>query len=318
MSIDVVDAAPALGRLALSGPTMGTRWAAVIGAPKGPDADLLQAALQQTVDLVDGQMSTWKPQSALMQLNRSPVGVWRMIPEELGHVLSLGLGVTEASGGRFDMAVFHQVEAWGFGPAQDLGDAVAVPRGRGETLELDVEGRRARRLMDVRFDLSGIAKGFAVDLMARAVERLGINDYLVSIDGELQAAGMRPDGAPWQVAVEAPQRDRRDVARVISLSNCSLATSGDYRHGREVGGKWLSHTIDPASGAPVENRLASVTVQAPDCVLADAWATALLVAGEIEGPRLADARGLDALFLVRVGNGWGARGTGCFADASTG
>ncbi len=107
-----------LARFALSGPTMGARWSALFFAPQGFDPEPVRAALQLAVDEVDGQMSTWKPDSDLMRLNRAPVGDPVPVPAELARVLALGLEIGRASDGRFDIGVGDAVSAWGFGPAE--------------------------------------------------------------------------------------------------------------------------------------------------------------------------------------------------------
>jgi thiamine biosynthesis lipoprotein len=298
-------------RVALSGPTMGTRWSSVCYLPAGCSAAAAEVGLARAVATVDAQMSTWKPHTALMQLNRAPIGDWCAVPDELMHVLSAALEIGTASGGLFDVSVLPHVQAWGFGPSGTPARTPPPARPLGAPIELDPHGR-ARRMLDVGLDLSGIAKGFAVDLMARALEQLGIVDFLVSIDGEVQGAGCHPDGRPWQVGLEAPDFERRGVLGAIALADCALATSGDYRHRRAHGAGWVSHTIDPRTGQPANNRLASVTVRMTQCMPADAWATALLVAGETEGPRLAAARQLDAIFLLREAGALTTIGTGSF------
>ena len=115
--------------------------------------------------------------------------------------------------------------------------------------------------------------------------------------------GLRPDGAPWGVAVEAPDPDRRTPHSVLALHDAAVATSGDYRHWVEVQGRRLSHTMDPSRGAPLIAPPASVTVIARTCAEADAWATALMVLGEEAGAKLATQQGLDALFLLRDDGG---------------
>lgn len=312
MSIDLPERSTEAMRLALNGPTMGTRWSAIAYVSKAVDQAGLAAALAAACSRVDCQMSTWKPNSHLMQLNRTPVGQWVQIPDELAYVLALGDGVRARSGGLFDMAVFGDVQAAGFGSNLDL-DRPRDLRSSEPSLEIDLPNLRARRLTRTAFDLSGIAKGFGVDLMARAMEAFGIEDYLVSIDGELQAGGFRSDGRPWTVALEAPLADRRDIAARIELHNASLATSGNYRHRRHIDGRWVSHTIDPRTGEPSLSDLASVTVQLPDCVLADAWATALLVAGSVQAAELCRNHGISAVLIdknavqVRLGDFEGAR-----------
>ena len=100
-------------------------------------------------------------------------------------------------------------------------------------------------------DLSGIAKGYGVDEMARVMEAFAIPSWLVGIDGEMRAKGLKPDGSPWAVALERPERGTRDAMGVIELTDMAVATSGNYRHWVDVGGKTLSHTMNP------ENRSAA-------------------------------------------------------------
>lgn len=300
-------------QLALSGPTMGTRWSALAHANPALDRHVLEGALAEACQRVDLQMSTWKPDSDLMRLNRLAVGAWMSIPDELAYVLALGEGVRQRSGGLFDMAVLGAVQAAGFGPPARPEGAAGGERSTGPALEIDMGGLRARRLEPVALDLSGIAKGFAVDLMARTMEDFGVGDYLVSIDGEVQAGGFRGDGRPWAVALEAPVADRRDIAARLEVHNASLATSGSYRHRRLVGERWISHTIDPRSGVPVDSDLVSVTVQMPDCILADAWATALLVAGRERSEEMCRAEGLSALLIAQAGEELQMTGCGAFA-----
>ncbi|MBF3412189.1 FAD:protein FMN transferase [Burkholderia pseudomallei] len=184
-----------------------------------------------------------------------------------------------------------------------------------ELLEVDVARGRARRLADVAFDLCGIAKGFGVDELARVLDRHGIGAWLVGIDGELRVRGCKPDGSPWAIALEAPDYDRRGAMGAIDLVDAAVATSGDYRHWADFGGERLSHTMDPRAGAPLRGDIASVTVVAPTCTDADAYATALMVLGAQAGRAHAERHGLDALFVVRDGDALRTIGCGAFADA---
>lgn len=184
-----------------------------------------------------------------------------------------------------------------------------------ELLEVDVARGRARRLADVAFDLCGIAKGFGVDELARVLDRHGIGAWLVGIDGELRARGCKPDGSPWAIALEAPDYGRRGAMGAIDLVDAAVATSGDYRHWADFGGERLSHTMDPRAGAPLRGDIASVTVVAPTCTDADAYATALMVLGAQAGCAHAERHGLDALFVVRDGDALRTISCGAFADA---
>ena len=291
-----------LTRIALNGPTMGTRWSALFYAPPGFNPAPVQAALQVAVDTVDAQMSTWKPDSDLMRLNASPVGEWRDLPDDLARVLALGLAIGRASGGAFDIGQGDAVRAWGFGPAaadpQAIRDAMQAPRCPAHAV-LELDTNRVRKMAPISLDLNGIAKGYGVDCLAEVLSAHGIRDALVGIDGEMRALGLRPDGSPWTIAVEAPDRDRRAPHSILTLQDAAVATSGDYRHWVTVQGRHLSHTMDPARGAPLLAPPASVTVIAPTCAMADAWATALMVLGADRGARRARQTGLDALFLCR-------------------
>lgn len=301
-----------LTRRALNGPTMGTRWSALFHAPKGFDPAPVQGALQAAVDAVDAQMSTWKPDSDLMRLNAAPVGEWRDVPADLARVLTLGLSIGRASGGAFDIGQGDVVRAWGFGSAAAdplaIRDAMQVPRRPAHEV-LEVDGNRVRKRAPIPLDLNGIAKGYGVDRLAEALSAHGIRDALVGIDGEMRAMGLRPDGNPWTIAVEAPERGRRAPHSVLMLQEAAVASSGDYRHWVTVQGRDLSHTMDPTRGAPLLAPPASVTVIAPTCAEADAWATALMVKGVEAGANLARQAGLDALFLLRDAAG-GVRGIG--------
>ncbi|MFJ1470658.1 MULTISPECIES: FAD:protein FMN transferase [Massilia] len=295
----------ALRRYSLNGKTMGTRYTAIFYASEPIDAMAIGARLQAAVDKVDLQMSTWIPTSDVCRLNAAPENTWVTIPFELMEVLDIGLRVGQASHGAFDMGVGALVDVWGFGPsarsfaAHDPAPDPRRPTQAGAILDTDRARRRVRKLHPVTLDLSGIAKGYGVDELARCLERLGVERYLVGIDGEMRARGVKPGGEAWAVAVEKPVFGQREVSGVMELVDAAIATSGDYRHWIEVDGKRYAHTMDPRSGQPLSNAVAAVTVLMPTCVLADAWATALLVLGEQDGVVLARANGIDAIFVLR-------------------
>ena len=306
MSIETLSGPTTLRRYALNGPTMGSRWSAVFWAADDFDAAALGRSLQGSVDRVEQQMSTWRPDSDLERLNAAPIGAWVEIPRELGIVLAAALEIGRLSGGAFDIGVGDLVRAWGFGGGSRAPHAglIASVAGRAsfeppKTLQLDLATCRARRLAPLRLDLSGIAKGFGVDELAREAQRFGLHCWLVGIDGEMRAMGQKPDGRPWAVAHEKPDPGERAILGVLELTGAAVATSGAYRHMVEVDGRILSHTMDPRRGAPLENDLAAVTVLAETCMAADAWATALMVAGADRGLELASRLGLAAL-LVRA------------------
>ena len=295
-------------RHALNGATMGTRHAAVFYAPEGLATEALAGALQDAVDRVDRQMSNWKPDSDINRLNAAPPGTWVPIPRELMTVLAEALRIGRATHGAFDIGVGALVDAWGFGPGSAVPDpgriaaSSASPRtATTEALHLDRERSLARKSAPLSLDLSGIAKGFGVDEMARVMDAFGIHAWLVGIDGEMRARGVKPDGTPWAVAHERPDRERRDAMGVIELTDMAVATSGTYRHWREVEGRIVSHTMDPAARRPVANGIASVSILAGACMTADAWATAFMVLGAEAAGRLAAAAGIGSIIVFDDG-----------------
>lgn len=305
-----------MARFALSGPAMGSRWSAVIYAPPTHSGEALAAALAQAVEAVEQEMSNWRATSDLSRLNAAPVGTWTTIPRDLAHVLAAALRIGRLTDGAFDIGVGASVAAWGFGPqaAATPGATLTPTRLALEALQLD--GARARKSAPTSLDLSGIAKGFGVDAMARALDAQGLGSYLVGIDGELRAKGVKPDGSPFAVALERPDVGARAAMGALALQDASVATSGDYRSLREAGGARWSHTIDPRDGKPVAHALAATTVIAPTCMEADAFATALMTLGPDDGPAMAERLGLDALFTLRRANGYETRGVGLFAEAA--
>lgn len=313
------DPAAPFTRTTLNGPTMGTRWSATVDVDATVDLVILRRDLAAAVEQVDDQMSPWKPDSDIMRLNRAPVDDWVQLPAEMLEVLVCALDTCRLSAGAFDPGVGALVDAWGFGAVRDAPDAAAIrsarqaaPRAANECLELDLPAGRARKSAPLQLDLCGIAKGYAVDRMTAVLQRHGVRHAQAALDGELRAVGSQASGAPWAVALEQPEAGRRAVRGVIELQDLAVATSGDYRRYLQVGDARLSHNMDARRAAPVNNGVASVTVLAPTCMHADAWATALLVAGPGEGLILAQRMGLEALFLLRHSEGLVERGLGRF------
>jgi thiamine biosynthesis lipoprotein len=148
-------------------------------------------------------------------------------------------------------------------------------------------------------DVSSLGKGFAVDQLGVVLESFGITHYLAEIGGELRARGYRSDDAPWQVGIEQPNGD---IQEGLYLHDTQVASSGSYRNYRKEGGRRVSHIIDGSTGKPIEHQLVAVTVLHESTMLADAWATALLVIGESAAKQLIVQLDLDAQLTIRTDN----------------
>lgn len=302
---------------ALAGATMGTTWSARLALPRGRTEAAARHAIQAALDEVVAQMSTWEPDSDITRYNRAATG-WQTLPAGFFHVLSHALALAEDSGGAYDPTVGPLVNAWGFGPHQRAFEppspsAIEAARARcgWRRVQLDAQRQAALQPGGAYLDLSSIAKGYGVDRAAMALDALGITQYLVEVGGELRARGKRPDGQPWRVAIEVPDASD-DHALALPLRDHSIATSGDYRRHAGSGDERYAHTIDPRTGLPVRNGLASVTVLHPGCMQADALATALTVLGEEEGLAYARRHELAALFILRERDAWRVVATPAF------
>jgi len=240
-------------------------------------------------------------------LNR--IAVLALIGDLQGPTAALGVG--EETGGAYDVTVGPLVELWGFG-AGGRGASVpgeeAIARARARTgaghLRLDAAGGRVFKGADVALDFSSLAKGYAVDRVSDYLLQAGVSRHLVEIGGELRGRGTRPGGDPWRIAVEKPSAGAREPARIIDVTDIAVATSGDYRNFFEIDGQRYSHSIDPRSGYPVDHDLVSVTVLHDSAMLADAWATALVVLGYNAASRLSGQFGLAAFFIRRSEGGF--------------
>lgn len=290
---------------------MGTTYSVKFFEALGRDqTKALADVIPVTLTRIDALMSTYKPDSELSRFNQHDATTPFPVSEETLAVFAMALEVSRKTDGAFDITVGPIVNAYGFGPDSPVtppnDEALAELRKRigYQQLEVDEDGKTVRKkIPNIYCDLSAIAKGYAVDQVALALEKIGIKNYMVEVGGEVRAAGVNDRGIPWRIGIEQPTPGQRGVQRVLPLENMSLATSGDYRNYREVNGVRISHTIDPRTGRPVQHDLVSVSVLHPECAYADAYATALTVLGLDEGLTFATEHRLATLFIVREADG---------------
>lgn len=317
-------AAPGAGSVVFNfhGESMGTTWAVKLAAVPVHNSNWqheVQRGIQRELDLVVAQMSHWQSDSDLGRFNRAHAGSWQTLPDAFFEVLSYALNVAKISDGAYDPTAGALVNLWGFGPRHRYNepnfhpphiDAIEKAREQcgWQRLHVDNDNRKIHQPGNLLLDLSAIAKGYAVDRVAHYLERCGVLHYLVEVGGELRGAGIKPDQLPWWVALEQPTTDGTvdfmppAIAQtIVALHGLSIATSGDYRRFYRVNDSSISHTIDPRSGYPIRNNIASVTVLHNSCMAADAFSTALTVLGVDDGMVFAEANHIAARFLVRDG-----------------
>jgi len=321
LTILACDGSSRLPEYELAGATMGTTFNIKVVAP--PDDGAMEALRQQIRDKLDSVemlTSTYIKESELSLFNANPSTDWIDVSADLCNVIEQALTLSRETDGAFDITVGPLVNLWGFGaegfanqPPTTDEIQLALSRVGYQRLRTrcDVPALRKQR-SDLYVDLSGWAKGYAVDQLASLLDETAFTDYLVEIGGELRAQGLNADRHKWAIAIEKPDTAGRDIQLVLRLTGTGVATSGDYRNYFEYEGVRYSHTIDSQSGWPVSHSLAAVTVINESAATADALATALLVLGPERGLSMADKLGVAGYFLLRGPAGIEARTTPSF------
>ncbi len=274
----------------LAGATMGTRWR-VLYVATGLPADAVRATMEQRLEGLVAEMSHWEPTSFLARFNCAPPGTAMVLPIDFAKVMAIALAITGISGGAFDPAIGALVDLWGYGPPGPMASptraAIDAARARSgaQRLRWEPGSRTLHQRGGVSLDLSGVAKGYAVDAVADTLAAIGVRHALVEIGGELVGRGIRPDGEPWWVDLES--LPGLDLPRLrIALHGLAVATSGSYVRG--------AHTLDPRTGYPARSDVLTCSVIASNAAVADAWATVLSVLPVDEGMALADRHGIAA------------------------
>ncbi|MCA6062363.1 FAD:protein FMN transferase [Thalassolituus marinus] len=305
----------------IAGSTMGTTYHVSCNCPD--PAGTLKDEIDSRLVEINKIMSTYDPDSELSRINSYP-GAFPAtftISEELATVIRQALDIHARSNDYFDITVGPLVNLWGFGPQASIDkapDEHQLQQAMSETgsSAITLSGHQLT-LTEARYiDLSGIAKGWAVDDIGALLEARNITGYLVEIGGELRTRGAKPGEAPWRVAIERPSANPGDrlAELIIEPGDAAVATSGDYRNYFESNGVRYSHTINPSTGRPITHTLASVTVIHEDCGQADAWATALNVAGPEEGMQIAEQNQLSAFMIIREGDSFTEKASTAFLN----
>lgn len=292
----------------ISGPTMGTTYSVkIVNLPHGAEAEL-GGKIEQLLNDLNQKMSTYLPDSELMRFNAVTTTEWVPVSRDLYDVLREGLLWSRKTQGAFDVSVGALVNLWGFGP-QPARFAIPPPSQIEEArrkvgyqyLHLSESSRSIKKERPGLFlDLSAIAKGYAVDRLVELLKSRGWDRCLVEIGGELKGLGLNQRGEKWSVGIQDPSGSGSHLD--LSISGEAVATSGDYRHFMLRNGHRYSHILDPRSGRPIENHLASVSVVHDSAMTADALATALMILGPVASYNLALQEQLAVIFLVRRGD----------------
>ena len=291
---------------------MGTSYHISFGSS---DADLVDLA-NRDKHLVDSMlvalnlsMSTYIDSSMISVVNASrDTAIWHPVDSHFEAVFLRSRMIYEDTDGIFNPAIGPLVDAYGFGPVKrgEAPDSAAVAALLRlvdfESFVLDLERSAVqKRNADARLDFSAIAKGYGVDMIARFFLDRGTSNFFVEIGGEIRTNGQHPSGRAWRTGIEQPSLSPysdQEMQAIVELGDEAMATSGNYRNYYEQNGQKYVHIIDPRTGASRPSSLLSVSVMAPDCMTADAYATALMVLGVEEGLAFVEARPLLEAYFI--------------------
>lgn len=309
----------------LRGKAIGTYYSVVAyGVPAGISAKNLQKGIDNVVKDINSVMSLFKSDSELSRFNAYTGNDWFPVSADMEKVIETAIDISRRTDGAFDITVAPLVNLWGFGPEKR---PEKIPS-EAEVEKVLQEHMVNSRLLETRadppaikkgragitLDLAAIAKGYCVDQVSDWLTSQGVAASMVEIGGEIRTRGKKPDGSLWRIAVEKPVTKERSVEAVISFTDKSMATSGDYRNYFEEDGKRYSHIIDPTTGYPISHKLVSVSVMADTCITADALATGLMVMGPERGVSFAKKMNLPAFFIVKTSDGFAEFVTGDFPE----
>ncbi|MDF0604720.1 FAD:protein FMN transferase [Neisseriaceae bacterium TC5R-5] len=273
---------------------------------------VLQIEIDRRLEQVNQQMSTYRPDSELSRFNQSRViNQAFSVSAATSKVVAEAIRLNQQTQGALDITVGPLVNLWGFGPTgrrEHPPSAAQIEQALAHTGIAKLGWSKQaliKKHPQLYLDLSAIAKGYGVDVIADYLRSQQISNYMVDIGGDMRVAGHNGEGGRWRIAIEKPTVAGNVQAQlIITPGDMAIATSGDYRHYFEEQGRRYSHTIDPRSGRPIEHHLASVTVLSKQGMTADGLATGLDVLGPERAIKLADELGLAVFLIVKTGQGF--------------
>ena len=238
--------------------------------------------------------------------------VWRVnhaqgqpveVSDDTIAILDAARQVSERSGGMFDVTIAPVSTMWDFTSGAAVvpdADAIAQAAARVDYTRLQVEGNRVTLPEGMMIDLGGIAKGYIADAVKAYLAGRGVGSAVLSFGGNIVTIGMKPDGSPWKVGIQDIDRPTGEYMLVARNYGGSTVTSGIYERGFESGGVYYHHILDPNTGWPVQNELASVTIFSESSMWGDALATAAFSLGTEAGTALIEGiEGVEAVFIAR-------------------
>ena len=295
----------------LQGVALGTTYSISYQNSK-LDSVILEKAVDSILYVMNQSLSTYVKDSDISKINRGDSLL--VIDQHFETVYRTASQVWKKTQGYFDPTVGSLVNAYGFGPESGPKELSEIEKEElltytgWEKASLTKKKTIQKAHPKLYFDFNALAKGYAVDVISGYLRSLQVSSFLVEIGGEIVAQGVSPKtGGLWKVAIDDPQqKEDRKFIKVISLKDEALATSGNYRKYKidEVSGRRLVHSINPKTGDAFPTNVLSASVIAPNCMLADAYATSLMVMPFEEGKALIERETLlEAYWIIESETG---------------
>jgi thiamine biosynthesis lipoprotein len=281
----------------LHGAAFGTTWTVKVRGDQ-VDAELLKRELEAEMNRVEFSLSHWRASSATSDFNQlestQPFG----ITPELAELAELGLGLSRATDGGYDLTVAPLTSLWGYGPAgqrptpspDQIRAALAYVGWKKLTLD-KANLTLAKSHEKLSLDLGSLLQGYAADRASQILRREGLEEFMIEVGGEVLAAGT------WRVGLEDPFQPRMTMETVV-LTDRAFSVSGLYRARKAAAGKPVSHILSPKIGEPVVPTLELAAVFHPSCAQADGWSTALMAVGFEQAKLLAERENLDVILVT--------------------
>jgi len=264
----------------LTGPVFGTAFNIQYYSPT---STTYETEIDSLFGVINQSLSTYIPESDISRFNRRENVD---LDEHFMTVFNTSKKIFKETKGVFDPTIGNVVNAWNFGPDQNkfLTDSATIANLMHDVGfdKIIIAPNRVIRQADPYLDFNAIAKGYGIDVIAEFLQSKGINNYLVDIGGDMRLGGTNKESQKnWTVGIEDPNFDgSQSYSKTISLSNTSMATSGTYRKFKvDKNGNRYAHIIDTKTGYPTKTNVLSVSVIAPNCMLADGYATAFQAMG---------------------------------------
>ena len=264
----------------------------------------IEKQVKQKLELIDNQMSVFNASSEINKLNQTPAQKVFILSDNMSNLLKLSWQIWQQTDGRFDPSLGKLIDLWGFGrgpnhfPSDDKINQTLLLTGFDKFIFSPDFTSVTKQVSETTLNLSAIAKGYAVDEIASLLDKNGYDNYLIEIGGEIKTKGFRSDkNDAWIIGINEPVSGSKKNSLTLSLSNMSVATSGNYRNFFSKDGKTYAHIISHKTGKPVSTDVLSASVFNPSCAKADAFATALITMNAEEAIDFSDKNDLIAIIF---------------------